>query len=71
MSRRRERARPCVTPSKWRYASIDEARADYLRQVADPELAYVTVHADWAYVCLCGAWHRTSRHDPHLGGVPL
>jgi hypothetical protein len=66
MSRRRRI--PCPTPSKRRYASIDEAREGYERESRMYPYRQV---ADRAYHCMCGVWHRTKRNDPHLDSEAL
>jgi len=70
MSRRRQKARPCPTPSKHRLSSFAEAQWTYQRDLRNPVMRGRVV-ADWAYQCQCGMWHRTHRHDRHLGGRPL
>lgn len=70
MSRRHRSAHPCPSPSKQRFASFDEAKASYQRNLANPVIRNIVL-ADWGYRCQCGAWHRTKRHDRFLGGVPL
>lgn len=61
MSRRREKAHPCPTPSKRRFSDISEAAEAYRANLADPvAIAAGHVIADHGYLCRCGWWHRTS-----------
>lgn len=67
MSRRRQAARPCPTPSKRRYSAFVDAQRSYQNNLTNPVMRSMVI-ADWAYKCQCGAWHRTHRHDRYLGG---
>lgn len=71
MSRRKERAKLCPSPSKHRYEDLEAARESYIEDLGEGWAARVPRLADWAYPCACGKWHRTKRHDREHGGIPL
>lgn len=62
MSRRRQHARPCPTPSKVAFDGPDDAREAYIAELADPTRFALPVAkiAGFAYRCPCGRWHRAS-----------
>ena len=70
MSRRYAKAHECPTPSKRRYGSLYEAKGDLERQQAKAVLSHMHL-ATWAYVCVCGWYHRTKSRDALPGAVDL